>query len=64
VYVGRLIDVGAEKTFSSGAALGEVLRPLGYFGFAIALVYSVFLKKIITRGSVADRGSTQGSYLN
>jgi len=45
VYVGRLIDVGAEKTFSPGAALGEVLRPLGYFGFAIALVYSVFFKK-------------------
>jgi len=53
-----------KKTFSPGAALGEVLRPLGYFGFAIALVYSVFFLKIITRGSVADRGSTQGSYLN
>jgi len=34
-----------KKTFSPGAALGEVLRPLGYFGFAIALVYSVFFKK-------------------
>jgi len=62
--LGGLSTLVLKKTFSPGAALGEVLRPLGYFGFAIALVYSVFLKKIITRGSVADRGSTQGSYLN